>query len=170
MVITDVTLETLPKFYDCFQELMVEGYGNFPPELVKHFLEKDYSLRNFNLWVERSFRKISLAVESGYVMGFIVGDRTYGGVGFISWLGVRPPFRKKHIGAKLLKNYENFAKARHAHVIELYTFDKVKPFYLKQGYKEIGRRAEGYFGRKNIIMDKVLGPWNSKTLNIDPFN
>ncbi len=161
MVIIDLQPQDLDSFYDCFSALMLEGYGQFPENLSKFFLEHDYTKVNFALWVERNFRKfLIIKDDSGKVIGFLVGDHTYGGVGFISWFGLLPEWRGKGLGSKLLSIYETYIIGKGAHLLELYTHNKAKDFYTKHGFVEIGRREIGLFGQLNIIMDKKLGEWS----------
>ena len=161
MVITDLTVRDLDSFYNCFAQLMKEGYGQFPANLSKFFLDHDYTKVNFSLWLERNFRKFLICKDdSGQVVGFLVGDHTYGGVGFISWLGMLPELRDQGWGGKMLALYESYAKSKGAHLLELYTHNKARDFYLKHGFHEIGRREEGLFGQLNVIMDKKIGDWS----------
>lgn len=164
MVIKQATTLDIDPFYKLFSEVMHEGYAGYSPKLINHFLTKDYSKQQFYLWLERFFRNIYLALDSGEVIGFIIGDYTYGGVGFISWLGVRPDYRKKGVGTSLYKAYEDFAIEKKAHLIELYTYPKVADFYLRLGFKQTGEREQGYFGQKNLIMNKRLGDWDDSNL------
>ncbi|HLD03520.1 MAG TPA: GNAT family N-acetyltransferase, partial [Candidatus Dojkabacteria bacterium] len=173
MVIIDATLQNFPIFYKLFEELMLEGYETFPGELSRYFLARDYSSINFYSWLERNFRKILLAVEPQQqeavpfvAKAFLVGDHTYGGVGFISWLGVKKEFRRQGIGSLLLKTYEEYAISKKAHLLELYTSEKNVSFYQRHGFREIGRRNEGYFGQKNIIMDKPLGKFAASLISL----
>lgn len=164
MVITQARVVDLDEFYPCFEEVMKEGYAGYSKALITHFTNNDYSKNNFYIWLERFLRVVYIAKEDGRTVGFIVGDNTYGGVAFVSWLGVLQDYRKKGIGASLYNTYENFALSRKAHLIELYTYSKVQPFYLKLGFMEIGHREEGYFGQPNIIMNKVLGKWSDSNI------
>lgn len=165
MVIEDLTKDSIPSFYEVFCNLMREGYDNFSPKLQEHFINFDYPLKNWYYWYEKSLRKVLLAKsDSDEVIGFIVGDHSYGGVAFITWLGVIPEFRRKGVGTKILKEYESYVDKKSAHLIELYTFPKVQGFYERHGYHKIGVRPEGYYGRKNIIMDKKLRDWNESVL------
>ncbi len=168
MVIKQAQLQDLDNFYSCFELVMREGYSGYSQKLINLFLYKDYSKGNFYIWMEKYLRVIFLAIEEGEVIGFIVGDNTYGGIGFISWIGVLPGSRNKGIGAELFRTYESFAASRNAHVLELYTYKKVLPFYLKLGFKEIGHREEGYYGQPNIIMNKTIGKWSD--VNIPDIN
>ena len=174
MVVVDVTVQNFPLFYKLFEELMLEGYETFSKDLRSYFLARDYSSMNFFSWLERNFRKILLAVEPpqqefapSIAKAFLVGDHTYGGVGFISWLGVKKEFRRQGIGSRLIKTYEDYARSKKAHLLELYTSEKNVSFYLKHGFKEIGRRTEGYYGQKNIIMDKPLGKFVESLINLE---
>ena len=58
------------------------------------------------------------------------------------------------------KLYESVEKGS----IELFTYEKVKPFYERLGFKEIGRREAGFYGSKSIIMDKKIGNWSDSNL------
>jgi ribosomal protein S18 acetylase RimI-like enzyme len=166
MVIVDLQHQYLDAFYDCFSELMREGYGQFPPELSDYFLSHDYLKDNFKLWLERNFRKVLLALdEKNEVIGFLVGDHSYGGVGFISWFGIRKSYRDQNIGTQLFDLYQAYILGRKAHLIELYTYEGARGFYEKLGFKEIGRREHGFFGQKNLIMNKKIGDWQLVNLN-----
>jgi len=165
--IQEITNQMFESFYRCFESLMQEGYACFPPELKEYFIKKEYTLNNFILWCERKFRIIFLALDDQQrIIGFLVGDNSYGGVAFITWVGILPEYRKMGIGNQLLKTYEDHVKAKNAHLIELFTYDGVKGFYEKNGFVEIGRREQGFFGQTNIIMNKKIGNWDIK--NIPP--
>lgn len=164
MVIKQARIVDLDEFYTCFEEVMKEGYAGYSQALITHFTNNDYSKNNFYLWLERFLRVVYVAVERDRTIGFIVGDNAYGGVAFISWLGILKEYRGKGIGASLYTTYESFAQSKKAHLIELYTYRKVQPFYTKLGFKEIGFREEGYFGQPNIIMNKTLGKWEDSNI------
>ena len=161
-----LTSSRFNEFYDVFTALMNEGYEGFSETLKKYFLNNDYSKFTYSYWLEKNFRRFTLAVdqESNKIVGFLIGDNTYGGVGFISWIGILPEFRGKDIGKMLFDDYEKFARVKKAHLLELFTYEKVKPFYEKLGFVEIGRRDEGFYGSRNIIMDKKIGDWNDENL------
>jgi len=161
--ISEFQLRDIDSFYKCFEVLMQEGYAGFSDPIKEYFIKKEYSKSNFYLWVDRNFRKIFLAFnENDEIIGFLVGDNTYGGVAFITWVGVLKEYRSKGIGKMLIQTYENYVKAKNAHIIELFTYESVKGFYEVLGFIEIGRREQGFFGQKNIIMNKTIGQWDDK--------
>lgn len=161
MVIKDLTVAEVDAFYNSFSLLMREGYGQFPHELREFFLTHEYLKDNFINWLNRNIRKILISIEAdGRVSGFLIGDHTYGGVAFISWIGVVPEFRNQGIASQLMKLYEIYIKSKQAHLIELYTYEAMKQFYEKRGFIEIGRRKQGFYGQLNLIMNKEIGDWN----------
>ncbi|KXK25868.1 MAG: Acetyltransferase (GNAT) family protein [candidate division WS6 bacterium OLB20] len=164
MVIADLQAQSFPEFYKVFSDLMHEGYAGFPKRLQDHFLRYDYSASAMQNWLELGLRKFLIAFDDDGISGFLVGDNSYGGVAFVSWIGVAREKRNAGVGSSLLEAYEQFAKSRAAHLIELFTFDTVKPFYIARGYKEAGRRESGYYGRQNVIMNKTIGSWSEKNL------
>jgi len=167
--ISEFQLRDIDSFYKCFEVLMQEGYAGFSDPIKEYFIKKEYSKSNFYLWVDRNFRKIFLALnEKNEIIGFLVGDNTYGGVAFITWVGVLKEHRSSGIGKMLIQTYENYVKAKNAHIIELFTYEGVKRFYEELGFMEIGRREHGFFGQKNIIMNKTIGQWDDKY--IPPIN
>jgi ribosomal protein S18 acetylase RimI-like enzyme len=90
------------------------------------------------------------------VIGFLIGDHSYGGVCFISWFGILKEYRKQGLGSMLLKKYIEYALSRRAHLIELYTYNGASGFYEKHGFQLIGKREQGFFGQKNLIMNIKL--------------
>ncbi|MBW7953813.1 MAG: GNAT family N-acetyltransferase [Candidatus Dojkabacteria bacterium] len=165
MVIEVLRPQDFEDFYQLFSKLMLEAFPTFSPRLKKHFLDKDYNPQVLRYWIDNNMRKVLIARDSGKSIGFIIGDNSYGGVSFISWLGVVEHYRGLGIGSKLLNTYEDFAISCGSHLLELFTFEKVKPFYQRHGFSEIGRREEGYYGQKNLIMNKTIGKWNENYLD-----
>ncbi len=164
MTIIDLPALRLDEFYQVFSELMHEGYADFPLELREYFLSKDYPQASFSFWLERNVRKILVALEDDKIAGFLIGDHTYGGVGFISWLGVLPSFRRRQFASALLQEYEKYAKSKNAHLLELFAGNNVKAFYERLGFTCVGHREHGYYGQENNIMDKVIGEWSPDLL------
>lgn len=161
LVIADLNEVNLISFYDCFCSLMREGYGQFPTQLQEYFLDHDYTLANFKVWIDRNFRKVILAInQENKVVGFLIGDHAYGGVCFISWFGLLKEYRLQGIGSQMLGKYIEYAHIRKAHLIELYTYNGASGFYEKHGFKLIGKREQGFFGQKNLIMNLKLRDFN----------
>lgn len=135
---------------------MEKDYKYYSSEQKKYFLSEMYNKKNFSYWIENNIYKILIAEIGEELIGFLVADKTFGGVGFITWLGVSSTQRIHGIGSELLLEYEKFVKTQGGHLIEAYTKPEVEEFYLKNGYKKIGERKKGYFSIPNVIMDKEI--------------
>jgi len=166
MVIRDLVKDDLAGFHKLFTEIMREGYGGLPVYLQDYFLTEMYSINHFAVWLQKNFRKMLVALngENGDIIGYLTGDHTYGGSGFASWIGVNKNYRKQGIASSLLKMYEQYVKSKKGFLVELYTFDHLIEFYTNRGFKVIGRRDPGYFGQKNVIMNKQIDEWNPSYL------
>lgn len=161
MVIRDIETSQIEQFHQLFTSIMREGYGGFPKYLQDYFLKEMYSLAHFRFWLQKGFRKILVTLdEYDTIVGYLIGDHTYGGSGFVSWVGVNKEYRESGIASKMLEVYTQYVKSKKGFLVELYTFDHLIRFYTNRGFKVIGRRDPGFFGQKNVIMNKQIGEWD----------
>ena len=149
------------NFYPLFETLVKSEI----PEIIKQhkfFLEGDFSRER--VYSSLDYPQIAIFGyfqngendKEGNLLGFIWGNNGYAGLGFVSWLMVDKNFRNNGIGKTLLIYYEDYIKKEGGHVIELYCFEAMKDYYLKNKYEIIGMRPKGYFGLKQYILDKIL--------------
>ena len=132
--------------YDLLMELFVEQSHLFPIEKMKK-AASDLLKPGLGVW---SF----LAVDGSEVVGMINLNECsaiYAGgkFGEITEMYVRPAYRSKGIGKKLIEKAMAFAKNRSWSVIEVGAPDvprcqKTVAFYLKEGFHEVGPRLEVY--------------------------
>lgn len=156
MQIKDLTHEYLDSFYELFRNIMLKDFPEYKSETLQYFLNTLYSKNHFYSFINSPYRKNLVIEEDDEIIGFLVADQTFGGVGFISWLGIKDGYRNNGLASKILEEYKNFCKSKDAHLIEVYTFPKTVEFYKRKGFMEVGRREKGYFGVVNIIMDKNI--------------
>ena len=147
--------EDLDDLYPLFEEMLRSDI----PEIASRsefFLRTDYT--KSRIQSNLLFPKVAIfgAFVGSKLVGFIWGNSTYAGLGFISWLKVERKLQKNGIGKKLVEYYEQYVKGKEGHVVELYCFEKMKDYYLKQGYEIIGIREKGYFKLKQFILNKYL--------------
>ncbi|HEC64106.1 MAG TPA: N-acetyltransferase [bacterium] len=166
MTIEDLSEDKLDDFFELFQKVTKEEFPEYSSAVQNFFLGRDYSKRSFEFHLTRKFRKVLIALDGKNIIGYLVGDQTYGGVGFISFIGVPKKKRGKGIGSELVEEYEKFCKSKKAHMVRLYTFERIEPFYIKLGFERIGEEKEGYWGTRNLVMGKSIGTWNEETLTI----
>ena len=166
ITVSDLSLQFIDDFFSLFETVVKEDFPEYSNKVKDFFLTRDYSKQTFVNFLGRTYRKVLIATENRKVVGYLVGDHTYGGVGFVSFFGVEKDKRKHGIGTKLLEEYENFSKSRKAHMVKLYTFERLIPFYKRLGYEHIGEEKTGYWGTRNQVMGKIIGEWDERTLDM----
>jgi len=145
----------IEQFYALFTDLI----QNEIPELKDRsdfFLNGDYSKLRVYSALEYSKSVILGCFVDNKLVGFLWGNDGYAGLGFVSWLMIDQQYRKRGLATKLLKYYEDTIKELGGHVVELYCFERLKPFYERNGYSVIGIRPKGYFKLKQFIMSREL--------------
>jgi len=142
MEITEATLKDLPEI------VRIENLGFTPEEAGT---KEQYQDR-----IEKLQDTFLVARIDGQVAGFVVGpavkekfveDWMYentpknlltGGNQIIFTIAVDPKFRGRSIGSKLLKAMEDNAREAQRDSISLTSLEKNLPFYLKNGFKNLG--------------------------------
>lgn len=149
-----LTTSDIDRFYTLFRKLIFEEIPEIS-EFASYF-EQDYS--RDRLYSSLGYSKIVIMglFEEDSLIGFLWGNDSYAGLGFISWLMIKQGHRGNGLAKKLLASYEQFLRSKNAHVVELYCFESLRQFYENNGYKVIGIRPKGYFKLKQYIMEKEL--------------
>ena len=156
MYIKPLPLQNMDQFYSIFINILNSEFPEYTPKQIDYFINILYPVHNVKRMILGNLRKIFVAEKNNEIVGFLMADQTYGGVGFISWFGILSEFRKQGIGAKMVEEYEKFCRTKNAHLIEVYTFPRIVPFYEKIGFHKVGVRPKGYFGVPNVIMDREI--------------
>lgn len=131
-------LEDLDGIVECQLAVWRSIEGLIPGNMWKKVKRMDSEehrkrLRN-TLSEERT--AILLAEVEGKVVGTVHGSLR-GGVFHLGFLGVKPGYRRRGIGLKLLKSIVDEAKRMGAHKVSLYTVPTLKEairLYVKEGF------------------------------------
>ena len=160
MEITKVTLKDLPEI------VRIENLGFTPEEAGT---KEQYQDR-----IEKLQDTFLVARIDEQVAGFVVGpavkekfveDWMYentpknlptGGNQIIFTIAVDPKFRGHSIGSKLLKAMEDNAKKAQRESISLTSLEKNLPFYLKNGFKNLGVADSEHAGETWYNLVKVV--------------
>lgn len=160
MEITKVTLKDLPEI------VRIENLGFTPEEAGT---KEQYQDR-----IEKLQDTFLVARIDEQVAGFVVGpavkekfveDWMYentpknlptGGNQIIFTIAVDPNFRGHSIGSKLLKAMEDNAKKAQRESISLTSLEKNLPFYLKNGFKNLGVADSEHAGETWYNLVKVI--------------
>lgn len=160
MEITKATLKDLPEI------VRIENLGFTPEEAGT---KEQYQDR-----IEKLQDTFLVARIDEQVVGFVVGpavkekfveDWMYentpknlptGGNQIIFTIAVDPKFRGHSIGSKLLKAMEDNAKKAQRESISLTSLEKNLPFYLKNGFKNLGVADSEHAGETWYNLVKVV--------------
>ena len=160
MEITKVTLKDLPEI------VRIENLGFTPEEAGT---KEQYQDR-----IEKLQDTFLVARIDEQIAGFVVGpagkekfveDWMYentpknlptGGNQIIFTIAVDPKFRGHSIGSKLLKAMEDKAKKAQRENISLTSLEKNLPFYLKNGFKNLGVADSEHAGETWYNLVKVV--------------
>jgi ribosomal protein S18 acetylase RimI-like enzyme len=142
MEITEATLKDLPEI------VRIENLGFTPEEAgtKEQYQDRIKKLQDTFL-VARIDEQVAGFVVGPAVKEKFVEDWMYentpknlltGGNQIIFTIAVDPKFRGHSIGSKLLKAMENNARKAQRESISLTSLEKNLPFYLKNGFKNLG--------------------------------
>ncbi len=150
-------LKDLDQFWELFSQTIRNDFPGYSQQAIAYFLTRMYSQYNFQQWLMTGWKIILAARVERLMVGFAVLDKPYGGVCFLRWLGVRPEYRKKGVGKKLISEWEKYSRGDGCHKIEAASQSEAKKFYQKAGLKLEGKRRQSYFGIDQYIFGKVIG-------------
>jgi ribosomal protein S18 acetylase RimI-like enzyme len=80
-------------------------------------------------WIESILKEKQIffvAEEKKKIVGFVIGERTCGDIGYLWMLAVKPEYRRRGIGKKLFLAAEKECKRRKLKAILLYGHEKSK--------------------------------------------
>lgn len=137
-------------FQSLYKRTVVSEFPEYSQRVLRYFSEGKFAS---DMW--QSPFKFGAFIDKTLV-GYMLSDSPIGGVVFLHWLVIDPPYHRKGIGRKLLIFYEEFIKTKGAHNIHILVDEKNIPFYEKCGYEVYGFDDKSYFGSKDYLMRKII--------------
>lgn len=137
-----------------YSEITKVAYPEYSPKVIEFFLSDVQKKKWLNLPIRLG------AFAGNTLVGFLLAEKPFGGVMFISWLAIKQDYRGKGIGKKLLEEITQKANKLFVHNLHLRCDKRNLPFYQKAGYEQFGLDKKGYFGTDDYLMKKVLGEPN----------
>lgn len=131
--------------------------GYYKQETITSY-KKYYSIKHF----QKLFRGRHIALGAYLnkeLIGLLIMEIQYGGVGYIEWIGVKKEFRRQGICSALIAEGEKHAVEHHLHYLWLYTMsqDNIR-YYEKRKFKLAGAHHNGWFGETDYIIEKTIHP------------
>lgn len=134
------TKEEAENLFEKFKPTLKNDFSNFPKEAMEVFRKRYSKNRLLSKFLAY------IVSDQDHIIGFVIGDQPYAGVGYIDWIWVDPRYRKKGIGIKLLSFLEKEYKKLGSHKINLSTSHKNNlEFYKKCGFQIEGLRKKDSF-------------------------
>lgn len=99
------------------------------------------------------------------LIGFVLCEKPFGGILFVTWLATDKKYRGQGIGRRLLEEVRKIALETGVHALHLMSDTINVPFYEKCGYEVYGIDPDGYFGSRDYLLrKKVQEPSEEKFL------
>lgn len=156
--IEKLSLKNLDLFLPVFRRVLKTGFPEYTPEMIKFFVEKDFSREVFAKKIKSKEWWGWLAKMGEETVGFLIADCLYGGTSYCSWVGLLEDFRRKGIGSRLLEIWEKEVKDAGGHKLILLTqSEKNRKFYLKSKFKDEGFEEKSWFGLDSWKFGKIIG-------------
>ena len=137
---------------ECEVSILKSLYGILPQIYVDEsisYLKSLAAKRDFESKILDSSYVFLVAEKAGEIVGIARGFLEKGGVGWLSFIGVKPSHRKKGIGTALLRRFIDELSGLGAHKISLYTspvlIDAVK-LYARLGFIPEGFLRKHFYG------------------------
>lgn len=143
--------EKMQELFEVYKKTILENF----PEYSR--LIKEYLARRDN--IDRHVKNAGIilgAYLSGKLVGYLIGRKLYGGVGYCEDLGVLNEYQRKGVGTRLIKEYEKISSLAGAHNLQLESDIRNLEFYKKQDFSVLCLDKKGYFGTDNYVMKKIL--------------
>lgn len=150
------TLVDIDAFYTLFETSMNTQFSEYSDKTIQHFLQKEYPRAILKDKIEKKRVFLFLACKNEKVVGYLIGQRVYGGIAFGEWLGVDDYHQRQGIGSALLQVWEQHSIQEGAHKTHIWTAEKNVDYYKKRGYVLVGKVPDNYFGSDDHFMYKTL--------------
>jgi len=156
ITIKKATASDVNLFWNFFEKSITNQFPEYSIKARNHFLRKQYTKTNIKKWLKRKTGDLLLALNKKEIIGYLLADRPYGGVAFISWIAVDKKFQGQGIGSQLLKKYEIIAKKQKAHKIHLWADKRNLKFYEKNKWILAGHIPKDYWEVDGWLFYKAI--------------
>lgn len=146
----------IDAFYPLFEKSMKTQFSEYTDKTIQHFLQKEYPRNALKNKIEKKRIFLFLALKNEKVVGYLIGQRVYGGIAFGEWLGVDDVHQRKGVGSALLRAWEQHSIKEGAHKTHIWTAEKNVDYYKNRGYVLVGKVPDNYFGSDDHFMYKTL--------------
>lgn len=155
MKIEKLKKQDICKVSSLFVELFEGMYKVFPPHAIFSFIQENSEDEIIRL-MERNNRLYLVAKKDNEIIGVVHGYY-YGGIFYVTWIGVQEDCRGSGVGSALLNGLEKRVCKR-CHKIQMISavdLDALR-FYKRNGYECEGLLRKAWWGVDHHYLGKII--------------
>ena len=146
VIIREATRKDFDLFYPFFKKCINGLFPQFTFITREFYLQEEFAENILEKALAQKKKFLYVALDDSTVIGILLVDKLYGGVGFAVWLAVDPLSQKHGIASSLLSLWEKNIVINGGHAAQLWTSKNNIHFYKKRGYILIGEFPQAWFG------------------------
>ena len=143
-------------FYKLFAKTLQGGLFLYSQNSISFILEENLTKDFLKEEIEKRNKYFFLAYRDNQPAGYLLTNKTHGGVAFGHWLAVDLKFQKRGVASALLSFWEKDAIGEVAHKLQLCTTKNNLTFYKNRGFFKGGNFPDSWFGVDHFLFYKTL--------------
>ena len=150
--IVKATAREFEAFYRLWRKTLKKGLFLYPENAINFMIVEDLPKKNLKEKISHLF----LAYHGVKLIGYLLTNKTRGGMAFGHWLGVDSKFQKQGTASALLSFWEKHDLSEGAHKLWLWTTKNNIDFYKNRGFILLGEFPDSFFGLDHFLFYKTL--------------
>ena len=143
-------------FYKLFVKTLRGGLFLYSENSIAFILEENLAKDFLKQEIAKGNKYFFLAYQDNKLGGYLLTNKTHGGVAFGHWLAVDLKFQKRGVASALLSFWEKDAIGDGAHKLQLWTTKNNLTFYKNRGFFKGGNFPDSWFGVDHFLFYKTL--------------
>ncbi|OGD84674.1 hypothetical protein A2165_02510 [Candidatus Curtissbacteria bacterium RBG_13_40_7] len=150
------TPEQFEDFYKLWKKTLEDGLFLYSKNSVMFTIEEELPKEFLKAEIEKGNKHFFLAYINNKPAGYLLTNKTKGGIAFGHWLGVDSKFQKQGTVSALLSFWEKDALKKGTHKLQLWTTKNNLAFYKNRGFIKGGDFPDSWFGIDHFLFYKTL--------------
>ena len=150
------TLKQFEDFYKLWKKTLEEGLFLYSKNSVRFTVKEELPKEFLKTEIGKGNKYLFLVYQNNKPVGYLLTNKTKGGIAFGHWLGVDAKFQKLGAASSLLSFWEEDALKEGAHKLQLWTTKNNVSFYKNRGFIKGGDFPDSWFGIDHFLFYKTL--------------
>lgn len=156
IIILKGDLNQFDDFYRLWKKTLLNGLFLYSENSVRFTVEEELTEEFLKSEIEKGNKYFFLAYQNNQPAGYLLANKSKGGIAFVHWLGVDSKFQKHGVASALLSFWERNALKEGAHKLQLWTTKNNIEFYKNRGFIKGGDFPDSWFGIDHFLFYKTL--------------